>query len=217
MQPIRVLLADDHGLVRAGIRALLNQMPEITIVAEASNGREAVHLVDVHRPHIVLMDIMMPEMNGLDATARIVAAFPEVRVVILSMNATEQYVIQSLQAGASGYVMKDVSPQELLESLKVVSRGDVFLSPIVSRLVASGLKNRNNVGADPAERLSTRQREVLQLLAEGFTTKEIALKLEISAKTVETHRMTLMNTLDIHNIAGLVRYAIRVGLVSPDA
>jgi len=133
------------------------------------------------------------------------------------MNATEQYVIQSLQAGASGYVMKDVSPQELLESLKVVSRGDVFLSPIVSRLVASGLKNRNNVGADPAERLSTRQREVLQLLAEGFTTKEIALKLEISAKTVETHRLTLMNTLDIHNIAGLVRYAIRVGLVSPDA
>ena len=144
MKPIRVLLADDHGLVRAGIRALLNQMPEVTIVAEASNGREAVHLVDVHRPHIVLMDMMMPEMNGLDATARIVATFPEVRVVILSMNATEQYVMQALQAGASGYVMKDVSPQELLESLEVVSRGDVFLSPIVPRLAASGLKNRNN-------------------------------------------------------------------------
>jgi len=217
MQRIRVLLADDHSLVRAGIRALLNEMPEVTVVAEASNGREAIHLIGIHHPHIVLMDIMMPEMNGLDATARIAAAFPEVRVVILSMNATEQYVVQALQAGASGYVMKDVSPQELVESLKVVSRGDVYLSPMISRLVASGLKNRSNAGVDLAERLSIRQREVLQLLAEGHSTKEIALKLEVSGKTVETHRMTLMNTLDIHNIAGLVRYAIRVGLVSPDA
>lgn len=217
MQPMRVLLADDHSLVRAGIRALLNEMPEVTVVAEASNGREAIQMVDVHRPQIVVMDIMMPEMNGLDATARIVAVFPEVRVLILSMNATEQYVVQSLQVGASGYVMKDVSPQELLHALEVVSRGDVFLSPSVSRLVASGLKNRNKAGADPAERLSVRQREVLQLLAEGYSTKEIALKLDLSGKTIETHRMTLMNTLDIHNIAGLVRYAIRTGLVNPDA
>lgn len=216
MQPIRVLLVDDHSLVRAGIRALLNEMPEVSVVAEASNGREAIHLVDVHRPQVVLMDIMMPELNGLDATARITATFPDVRVLILSMNATEQYVVQSLQAGAYGYVMKDISPQELQQSLEVVSRGDVFLSPVVSRLVASGLRNQNNAADDPAKRLSTRQREVLQLLAEGFTTKEIALRLNVSGKTVETHRMTLMNTLDIHNIAGLVRYAIRTGLISCD-
>jgi DNA-binding NarL/FixJ family response regulator len=195
---------------------LLNAMPGVIVVAEASNGREALKLAMAHQPQVVLMDIMMPEMNGLDATAQLMAIQPAVRVLILSMNATEQYVVQALQAGAAGYVMKDVSPQDLRQAIEAVASGEVFLSPVISKLVASGLKNRLPDGANHPEHLTIRQREVLQLLAEGNTTKQIAAKLSVSAKTIETHRMQLMNALKIHNIAGLVRYAIRHGVVTPD-
>ena len=214
MTRIRVLLADDHNLVRAGIRALLKEMPGIEVVAEANNGREAIELAATHQPHIVLMDIMMPEMNGLDATARLTAKVPDVRVIILSMNATEEYVLQALQAGACGYLLKDVPTAELQQAIHAVAHGDKFLSSAISKQVIAGVKPRNPSETSPPERLSLRQREVLQLIAEGCSTKEIALKLGIGAKTVETHRALLMKALGIYEVAGLVRYAIRQGIVS---
>ncbi len=215
-KPIRVLLADDHGLVRAGIRALLQDLGGFEIVAEAGTGREALNLVKEHRPEVVLMDVMMPELNGLDATARIVSQFPNVRVLILSMNSSEEYVLQALKAGASGYLLKNVSPAELERALRDVVAGEMVLSPAVSRHVIAAYLERVGGISSSLDRLTLRQREILQLVAEGHSTKEIARKLDISAKTVEMHRTQLMAALDIHDIAGLVRYAIRTGLITPD-
>jgi DNA-binding NarL/FixJ family response regulator len=217
MRPIRVLLADDHDLVRAGIRALLQGLAGIEVVAEASNGREALALIGAHRPDVVLMDIMMPELNGLDATAQAAARFPEVRIVVLSMNASEEYVLQSLRAGAAGYLLKNISPVELEQAIRAVARGEGFLSPAISRHVIAAYLQRTGGGMSSLERLSPRQREILQLVAEGNTSKDIARKLNLSVKTVETHRTQLMESLDIHDIAGLVRYAIRMGIIIPDA
>jgi DNA-binding NarL/FixJ family response regulator len=222
MSAIRVLLADDHSLVRAGIRALLEDLPGIKVVGEASNGREAVSLVEAHRPDIALMDIAMSELNGLEATSRIVREYPHTRVIILSMHANEEYVLQALKAGAAGYLLKDAFTTELEMALKAVARGETYLSPPVSKHVVADYMRRvsgqasPDDGKSPQERLTPRQREILQLIAEGHTTQEIANKLNISVKTAETHRMQLMERLDIHDIAGLVRYAIRVGLVSLD-
>jgi DNA-binding NarL/FixJ family response regulator len=224
MTPIRVLLADDHTLVRGGIRALLHDMPEVVVVAEASDGREALRLIEVHRPDIVLMDIAMGGMNGLEATARISKEFPFVRVIILSMHTNEEYVLQALRSGAAGYLLKDAGITELDLALKAVAQGETYLSPPISRHVISEYIRR--VGVDlasqpvveqpPLERLTLRQREILQLIAEGNTTQEIANLLNIGVKTVETHRMQLMERLNIHDVAGLVRFAIRVGLITLD-
>jgi DNA-binding NarL/FixJ family response regulator len=212
-----VLLADDHGLVRAGLRALLEGMPDVTVVAEADNGREALRLVEAHQPNIVLMDISMPDLNGLEATTRITRLFPFVRVIILSMHANEEYVLRALRAGAAGYLLKDAAPDELEAAVAAVAQGHTYLSPPISHHVIDEYVRRVSDRPDPLAHLTLRQREVLQLIAEGQTTRQIADRLGLSTKTVETHRADLMARLDIHDIAGLVRFAIRTGLVSLDA
>ena len=221
MAPIRLLLADDHTLVRSGIRALLNELEQVEVIAEASDGREALSLIESQQPDIVLMDIAMSGMNGLEATMRVTRDFPDIRVVILSMHTNEEYVLQALRSGAVGYLLKDAGISELEIAIEAVSRGETYLSPPVSKHVISdyvrrvGADARENLDSQPTlERLTLRQREILQLIAEGYTTQEMATLLNISVKTVETHRMQLMDRLDIHDIAGLVRFAIRVGLIS---
>lgn len=216
MAKIRVLLADDHKLVRAGIRALLQTVVDVEIVAEAADGREALQLIEAHRPDLTLMDITMPSLNGLDATARIVRAFPHTRVVILSMNADEDSVLKALRAGAVGYLVKTADPAELGMAVRAVARGERFLSSAVSNHVVAACLNRVDKEQTSLERLAPRQREVLQLIAEGHTTKEIASKLGISVKTTEAYRSDLMKALEIHDIASLTRFAIRSGLVSVD-
>ena len=187
MKPLlRVVLADDHVLVRAGIHSLLNQLDGIDVVGEASNGREALELVEMHRPGIVLMDIDMPELNGLEATARIVSRFPSVRVIILSVHGTEEHVLQALRAGAAGYLLKNISPAELDQAIRSVNEGNNHITDSVAKHVVARLVEGAKVGSP--DRLTLRQREVLQLVAEGNTSKEIATKLGISAKTAESHR-----------------------------
>jgi DNA-binding NarL/FixJ family response regulator len=216
MRPIRVLLADDHALVRAGMRTLLQNLPGIEVVAEASDGREALNLIKAQRPDVVLMDITMPELNGLEATARIVKEVPGTRVIILSMHASEEYVLQALRAGAEGYLLKDADTAELELAVKAAARGEIYLSPAVSKHVIGNYVRRTGDETSSLGMLTPRQREILQLIAEGHSTKDIARTLAISVKTVETHRTQLMERLDIHDIAGLVRYALRVGLAKSD-
>lgn len=218
MKPIRVLLADDHTLVRAGFRMLLHSLPGIEVVAEADDGREALRLVATEQPDVILMDIAMPGLNGLEAAARVVREFPHVRIIMLSMHALEEYALHALRVGAAGYLLKDADTGELELAIRAVAGGETYLSPKVSRYVTDYVRRTGGqAGLDreisPLERLTPRQREVLQLIAEGHATQEIARMLNISVKTVETHRAQLMKRLDIHDIAGLVRYAIRVGLV----
>jgi len=224
MNPIRILLVDDHHLVRAGLRTLLQQMPGTEVIGEASDGRVALELIREEQPDVVLMDITMAEMNGLVATAQVTHDFPQVRVIMLSMHANKEYVTQALQAGASGYLLKDAAPTELELAVKAVMRGEKYLSPAISTYVIADYLQRTSGGTTSKTEtevssynpLTLRQREILQLIAEGNTTKEIAAKLNLSVKTIETHRTQLMERLDIHDIAGLVRYAIRIGLVTPD-
>jgi DNA-binding NarL/FixJ family response regulator len=216
-KPIRVLLADDHALFRAGIRSLLQTLDGIEIVGEASNGPEALDLGKKHRPDVVLMDIMMPQLNGLDATVRLAAIAPQTRTIILSMSASEEYILQALRCGAAGYLLKNISPSELEQAIRAVARGETYLSSAISKHVIAAYLER--VGGETIglfERLTPRQREVLQMVAEGDSTKDIARKLSLSTKTVDMHRSQLMTALDIHDIAGLVRYAIRTGLIMPD-
>jgi DNA-binding NarL/FixJ family response regulator len=214
VNPIRILLADDHKLVRAGIRSLVERLPGVEVVGEASDGREALRLIGEHRPQIVLMDIAMPELNGLEATERVAKTFPDVSVIILSIYSDEEHVYQALRAGAAGYLLKGAAIEELEIAIRAVAQGETYLSPPVSRPVIMEYIRRT--GGDPrsAERLSRRQTEVLQLIAEGKSMKQIALGLGISVKTVESHRAQLTERLDIHEVAGLVRYAIKKGLVS---
>jgi DNA-binding NarL/FixJ family response regulator len=209
---IRVLIADDHTLVRAGIRSLLEKLPDILVLAEASNGREVMRLVDEHQPQIVLMDIAMPELNGIEATRQLSERHFNVRAIILSIHSEEEHVYQALRAGASGYLLKGTSIEELGLAIRSVARGEIFLSPKVSRPVIDEYIRRTHASR-PGDNLSARQRQVLQLIAEGKTVKQVALELGISVKTVETHRSQLMDRLNIHDVAGLVRYAIKMGLV----
>jgi len=214
MKPIRVVLADDHTLVRAGLRKLLESLPDFEVVGEAVDGMAVLALVEKLQPDLVLMDIAMPGLNGIEATARLVKTWPEVRVLILSMHQSEEYVRQALRHGAAAYLLKDAAPMELEFALSAVLRGETYLSPAVSKGVVQDYVQRLRGDDQPAEALSPRQREVLQLIAEGQSTKEIARRLDLSVKTVDTHRSQLMKQLDIHEVAGLVRYAMRVGLVS---
>jgi DNA-binding NarL/FixJ family response regulator len=215
MSAIRVLIADDHQLVRAGVKLLLQTMNDIEVVAEASNGREAIALAKSHRPDVVLMDLQMPELNGLDAAVRIVAENPRVHVVILSMSAGEEAVLPALRAGASGYLLKNVRPVELELAIRAAARGDPYLCSDVSKHVVDRCLERSQASDGVFQQLTPRQREVLQLVAEGRTAKEIARRLEISVRTAEAHRTQVMEALDIHDVAGLVRYAIRKGLITP--
>ena len=216
MTPIRVVLADDHAVVRAGIRMMLEGLGGIEIVGQASNGREALALVEQLQPQLLLTDISMPEMNGLEATARVVKAFPDVRVIILSMHTSEEFVWQALKAGATGYLMKDTDATELDTAIKSVLNGTTYVTPSVSRQVVESYMQRMGSNATVADVLTPRQREILQLIAEGKALKEIAQLLKLSVKTVESHRVLLMNRLDIHDTAGLVRYAMRRGMISPE-
>jgi len=215
MRPIRVLLAEDHTLVRAGFQAILRDLADIEVIAEAGDGREALRLIEAERPDVVLMDITMPDLNGLEATAHASSEFPEVGIIILSMHADEEYVLRALHVGAAGYLLKDADIDEFQRAITSVANGETYLSPRISGVVADYMRR---AGPEPTslELLTPRQREVLQLLAEGHTVAGIGQMLGISHKTVETHRMALMERLDIRDIAGLVRYAIRVGLVTPD-
>ncbi len=199
MSPVRILLADDHSLVRASLRSLLTDNPGIEVVAEASDGRQALELVGQHRPDLV------------------VKAHPNVRVIVLSMHASDQHVLRALRAGASGYVLKGSLPRELELAIESVARGEIFLSPAISRhVIEVYLSQTAGKGDDALEHLTPRQREILQLIAEGKSSKQIAQLLKASVKTIESHRASLMERLDIHDVAGLVRYAIRLGLVSPE-
>lgn len=211
---IRVLLADDHKLFRAGIRSLLQTLGDVEVIDEANDGREALRLVEEHRPDVVLMDIMMPSLNGLDAAARMVRAFPGVRVIMLSMNADEDSVLKALRAGALSYLVKTADPAELELAIRAAVRDERFLSSAIAAHVVGALLGRIDQERSSLERLTRRQREVLQLVAEGHTTKEIAAQLEIGVKTAEAYRGELMKALDIHDVASLTRYAIRSGLVS---
>jgi DNA-binding NarL/FixJ family response regulator len=217
MGTIRVLLTDDHRLVRAGLRALLQSLEGVQVVAEAGNGYEALQLAEQHQPDIVIMDIGMEGLNGLEAASRMRKSAPAPRIIILSMHANEEYVRRSLQAGAAGYLLKGAEPAELELAIHAVMRGETYLTPAVSKQVVQDYLQGSGVKPDPLQDLTPRQREVLQLIAEGNSTKEIAYKLNLSIKTVETHRGELMNRLHIHDVAGLVRYAIRTGLVTPDS
>lgn len=211
---LRVLLADDHTLVRAGLRALLAGMPEITVVGEAADGAAAIQLAQALCPDIVLMDIAMKGMNGLEATARLRELLPATRVIILSMHATGDYLQQALHVGACGYMLKDAATLELQLALAAVARGDTYLSPAVSAQIVEGFLQRGK--RDPTEdevALTPRQDEILRLIAAGMSSKEIAFRLQVSGKTVDTHRAQLMERLGIRDVAGLVRYAIRHGLI----
>ncbi len=217
MKPVRIVLADDHTLVRAGMRKLLESIPEIEVVGEAADGLALLALVAQLRPRLVLMDIAMPGLNGLDATARLSKEWPDIGVLILSMHHNEGYVRQALRHGAAAYLLKDAAPLELELALKAVLRGESYLSPAVSKGVMNDYVQRLRGDDHDREALTPRQREVLQLIAEGQSSKEIARRLDLSVKTVEAHRSALMKQLDIHEVAGLVRYAMRVGLVSRDS
>jgi DNA-binding NarL/FixJ family response regulator len=211
---MRVLLADDHTLVRAGIRSLLEAMPGVEVVAESGDGREALDLIAKHRPDVALLDIGMPGLSGLEVAKRASDESPRTKIVILSMHADATYVTQALRAGVAGYLLKGAAVSELPLAFQAVMRGETYLTPKVSRSVVEGfLRDTEPV---PVEGLTARQREILQMIAEGHSTKEIARVLNVSIKTIETHRSRLMDRLDIHDVPGLVRFAIRAGLVTPE-
>lgn len=214
MSRMRVLLADDHTLVRAGLRKLLESIPDIHVVGEVGDGLALLKLAQELQPQLVLMDIAMPGLNGLEATARLVKSMPGIRVMILSMHQNEEYVRRALRHGAVAYLLKDSAPMELELAISAVLRGETYLSPAVSKGVLDDYVHRLREDDQPSEHLSPRQREVLQLIAEGLSTKDIARRLDLSVKTVETHRTSLMRQLDVHEVTGLVRHALKLGLVT---
>jgi DNA-binding NarL/FixJ family response regulator len=214
MSSIRTLIADDHTIVRAGVRSLLEKLPDVVVVGEASDGREVLTMMKERQPNLVLMDIAMPNLNGIETASRIVKEFPHVKVILLSMHANEEYVARALRAGASGYLLKNAATSELEVAVHAVARGETYLSPAISKHVISTYLGRDAQEHEPRVPLTARQREILQLIAEGKSTKEIAALLNLGTKTVETHRTQLMKRLDIHDVSGLVRYAMRIGVIS---
>lgn len=214
MKKLRIILADDHELVRAGIRVLIESIPNVEVAGEAGNGDEAIALIRNTLPDIALLDLAMPQLNGIRVTEAVTREFPAVKVIILSMHRTQEFVLHALRAGAAGYIVKDGAASELSAAIHAVARGEAYLSPAVSRLViASSLEQMEQ---PHAEELTVRQRQVLRLLVEGNTMKGIALTLGVSIKTVEAHRAQLMDRLKIYDVPGLVRYAMRTGLTPPE-
>ena len=218
IEPIRVILADDHTLVRAGIRALLEKLPGVEVVAEAGDGRDVLNLIKLHRPDVVLMDVTMPGLSGLEVAERLNKQLPKVRIIMLSMHHNEEYVWRALKAGATGYLLKKAATAELATALQCVTQGEIYLSKEISdglpkNFALDGIANRKS----PLEQLSGRQREILQLIAEGQNTKGIADLLKVSPKTIEYHRVKLMHCLNVHDVAGLARFALRVGLIPPES
>jgi DNA-binding NarL/FixJ family response regulator len=213
MKTLRLLVADDQVLMRAGICSLLRALPDVAVVGEASDGHEALRLIKTLQPDIVLMDAGMPEMNGLEATALTKKRFPCVKVIILSERANDEFLFRALRAGAEGFILKNDSVLELHTAIQSVARGLEHLSPQVTKKVILGYLEGHQNGEEPVKRLTSRQREVLQLIAEGHSTKDIAHLLAISVNTVETHRLKLMESLGLHELTGVVRYAVRMGLI----
>jgi DNA-binding NarL/FixJ family response regulator len=213
---IRVALAEDHGMVRAGIARLIEDLPGVELVGVAEDGHEAIELVRSSAPDVLLLDITMPRLGGLGVLTRVMVEYPATRVIMLSMHDNEEYVSRALQAGASGYLLKDSDLAELGLAIRSVMRGGSYLTPAVSRHVIRDFTHGQPAHESPFERLTPRQTEIVQLVAEGHRNAEIASILGMSIKTVETHRTQLMARLGIHDVTGLVRYAIRVGLVPAD-
>lgn len=214
--PCRVLLVDDHALVRTGLRAILDRIEGVEVVGEAGDGREAVELASRLDPHLVLMDLALPELNGIEATRRLARERPEIRVLALSIHTDELRVHEAIEAGAAGYLPKEADPSELPRAIEAVRRGERYISPVLSTRVMEKVAPREEDAEPqaPLEVLTPRQREVLQLVAESYTSREIAEKLDLSVKTVETHRRDIKNRLGIRDIPGLVKFAVRTGLVS---
>lgn len=215
MTAARMLLVDDHNLVRAGLRSLIDAMPGIVVVGEAANADEALEAVAELDPDLVVTDISMSGMSGIDLAARLKQDYPDVRVIVLSVHAESEFVHQALAAGACGYLIKDAATRELELAIRAALRGQIYLSPAISKRVVDGYLQHSS--SSPLDPLTPRQREVLKLISEGLGTKAIAFQLGVSVKTVETHRAQLMERLDIHDVPGLVRFAVRSGLVSADA
>ncbi len=212
---IRILLADDHKITRQGLRSLLDSQPDMQVVAEAEEGRTAVSLVREMVPDVVIMDVTMPDLNGMEATRQIVGEFPNIKIIALSMHSDMLFVSEMLKSGALGYLLKDCAFEELERAIRTVVAGKTYLSPSISSVVVEDYLHRlTQADFSGPQALTDREREVLQLMAEGKSTKQIALKLHISAKTVETHRRQMMNKLNIHTVAELTKYAIRKGLTS---
>jgi len=211
-----VLLADDHAVVRKGLRFVLSQQSDIRIVGEASDGREAVDLASKLRPDVVILDIAMPNLNGIEAAEQIIAGNPRTEIVILSMHSDESYLMRTLKAGAKGYLLKESADDEIVQGIRAVARGRPFFSPaIAATLLEDYVRHLKQRGAqDSFELLTSREREILQLIAEGKTNKEIASGLNLSIYTVETHRSNLMQKLDLHNTAEIVLYAVRKGIIN---
>ncbi len=213
---IRVLIADDHALVRAGFCALLQSLPDVQLVGEARNGNEALKLIEQQQPDIAVLDIAMPELNGLEVAARVTRDWPNVRVLMLSMHATEEYARRAIRAGAAGYLLKDSDAVEFKLAIHALAAGETYLSPPVAKHIVADYARRLADQPDAFERLTPRLREVLQLIAEGYSRQAIAEKLRISVKTFDAYRAELMEQLNLHDVAGLVRYAVRKGLVNPE-
>ena len=214
MDKIRILLADDHTILRSGIRALLENEPGLSVIGEAEDGRAAVSMACKLKPNVVLMDIAMPLLNGLEATRQIKIQCPDVKVLVLSMHDNEEYIRQALEAGAMGYILKDAAPGELIGAIRSVYRGEAVLSPAVTRLVIEDyLRWGGTRPQEESDSLSPREREVLQLIAEGYTNKQIAEILSISIKTVQAHRNNLMGKLDLHDRGELIKYAIQKKII----
>lgn len=212
---MRIVLADDHTLVRAGIRSLLVSIPDVQVVAESDDGREALELIARHRPDVALIDIGMPGLSGLEVARRVAKESPRTRVIILSMHGDRTHVTQALRAGVAGYLLKGAAVAELPLALEAVMRGETYLTPKISQtVVREYLDSGGQTDEDPLKGLTSRQREILHLIAEGRSTREMAGLLHVSVKTIETHRLRLMDRLDIHDVAGLVRFAVRAGIVS---
>jgi DNA-binding NarL/FixJ family response regulator len=209
--PVRILLAEDHVMVRQGLRTFLEQAG-MAVIGEAGDGQEALRIAHEQHPDVAVLDIGMPYLNGLETARRLRDALPQTKIVLLTMHTEDPYVLEAIQAGAVGYVLKTQAMLDLVQAIQNVLQGQIYLSPRISRALVTAYLTRSDLPPDP---LTSREREVLQLIAEGETTKEIAWRLKLSAKTVESHRIRLMRKLDIHETATLVRYAIRRGLTSP--
>jgi DNA-binding NarL/FixJ family response regulator len=207
--PIRILLADDHVIVRQGLRYILEE-EGFQVVGEASNGQEAIRLAEKLCPEVAVLDVGMPLLNGIDATKEIVKVSPRTKAILLTMHSENHFVLNSLRAGARGYLLKERAAEDLVQAVAEVTRGGIYLSPSISRTVVQAYLTSSELNPDP---LSVRERQVLQLVAEGNTSKDVATVLGISVKTAESHRNHIMDKLNIHDVAGLVRYAIRNGLI----
>lgn len=215
-QNLRIVLVDDHLLVRSGMKSLIENLGDYEVVGEAQDGHEALRIIEALQPDLVMMDISMPNLNGLDATARALKQNPNLKVIMLSMHANKRYVVEAMRAGASGYLLKHCPAEELARAIRVIAQGGKYLTPELSEAVIDHLRGTAKNSMNEEVQLTTRQREVLQLVVEGLSSREIAQLLGLSIRTVDAHRAEIMARLDIHDLSGLIRYAMTVGLASEE-